>query len=327
MTTIKGPTGYGLMTLTLRAKPISKQQCFDVINAAVNEGVTFFNTGEFYGGPANPYGNMELFKEYLEKYPENRSKMVISVKGAFSFQTMRPDTSEEGLTRSIDNINKYFDNYIFEPARMDLIHPVEDVMTNLSKHVGDGKVIGLSLSEVKGSTVRRAHKVYPKLSFIEVEYSIMERGILTNGVNDACRDLKIPIIAYSPLGNGFLTGSIKSLKDFDENDMRRMHGRFSSDELIKENYKIVEVVLKMAEKKNCTPAQIALGWIRKHNEFPEKYAQIIPIPSASSVERLKENLKLVELTDDEFDEINSKIEEIEIKGARMIKAGEKYLNA
>lgn len=326
---IKGSTGYGLMSLTMRPQPVPKQRAFDAINEAVELGVKFFNAGEFYGNDDDRLANLELLRDYFAKHPENREKMVVSVKGCVDYKTFVPNNTKENLEKSVEKVISFFPGKtvdIYEPARMDTVHPVEDVMKALIPFVNAKKIRGISLSEVGADTIRRAYKAFPAISCVEVEFSLMQRDILHNGINDACRELGIPIIAYSPLGRGFLTGEIKSVDDIPEGDFRRITGRLGSNAMLNANFPIVEVVLQIAKSKNCTPAQVALAWVRKHNEFPDKYAHIIPIPSGSSPKRVKENMAAVELSDDEFESINKKVAGITIKGSRYNEYAAKYLN-
>ncbi|GME96752.1 unnamed protein product [Ambrosiozyma monospora] len=205
---IEGSTGYGLMTLTMN-KIVPQDQAFETINNAIKDGVRFFNAGEFYGSRDDSLLNLKYLKAYFKKYPENRSKMIISVKGIIDPVTFTPDTSPENIKKSIENIISFFPNkYIdlFEPARMDLKHPVEDVVKSIIPYIESGNVGGISLSEVKGETIERANKIYP-ISCVEVEYSMWSTEPLTNGTNEVCKKYGIPIIAYSPLGGGFLTDS------------------------------------------------------------------------------------------------------------------------
>ncbi|VEU24159.1 DEKNAAC105407 [Brettanomyces naardenensis] len=326
----QGATGYGLMSLTWRPDPIEPQKFFDAINVALDEGVTFFNSGEFYGPNDDRLLNLELLRDYFKKYPSNRSKMTVSVKGCSNLKTLAPDNSKESIEESVNRISSYFPDGkidLFEPARMDLVHSVEEVIEALKPFIESGKIGGISLSEVNGDTIRRAYKVYPKISYVEEEFSLMHRAIFQNGVNSVCKEYNIPIVAYSPLGRGYLTGTIKTLEDIPEGDIRRYLGRWSSDDILKANYGLVELVTKVAKRKGCTPGQVALGWIRKHNEFPDKYARIIPIPSAASEPRLRENLTVVGLTDEEFEEINKEVERIDVKGYRYSKEAERFLEA
>ncbi len=326
---IESATGYGLMSLTLRPTRLDSQDCFDAINEALEKGITFFNAGEFYGDAEDRFLNLKILKKYFAKYPENRDKMIISVKGAVDPKTFIPNDGPEELAKSVRNIASYFpDNKfdIFEPARMDNVHSVEEVVKFLKQFIDDGTIKGLSLSEVNGNTISRSLAVFPALSCVEVEFSMMQTEIFTNGVNEVCLKHGIPIIAYSPLGRGYLTGCIRKLEDIPKGDFRRSVGRLSSDEVLKANFGVVQLALDYAEKKKCTAAQIALAWIRKHNDFPEKYAHIIPIPSGSSVQRVAENSTLIKLTDEEFADMNEKILKFNIQGLRYDEYAEKYLS-
>ncbi|GME84796.1 unnamed protein product [Ambrosiozyma monospora] len=326
---IEGSTGYGLMSLTWTSpdKIIPQEQAFETINNALADGVRFFNSGEFYG-TGDPHLNLKYLRAYFEKYPKNRSKMIISVKGSVDLTTLAPDNSPENIKKSIENIVSYFpNNYIdlFEPARQDLKHSVEDVVKAIIPFIEAGKVGGISLSEVKGETIERANKIYP-ISCVEVEFSMWATEPLTNGTNDVCRKNGVPIIGYSPLGRGFLTGNIKSTADIDKGSILNWFGRFKDDETIKANYSVVELVTEYAKSKGVSNAQIALAWIRKHNDFPEKYARFVPIPSSSNPKRNHENNTVVELTDAEFDAINEKLSKLKFIGSRYTEAAEQFLN-
>ncbi|KAG7893679.1 hypothetical protein KL906_002312 [Ogataea polymorpha] len=324
---IKGSTGYGLMSLTWRPQPVSYEQAFATINNALSDGIEFFNAGEFYGNlPNDKHANLELLRAYFAKYPESRSKMVVSVKGCVDLPNP-PDNSPESIAKSIRNIASYFPDGmfdIFEPARQDGKHPIEEVVRSIVPFIEQGVVSGISLSEVSATTVRRAAKLFP-ISCVEVEFSLWSRDILSNGVMDACRDLGIPVIAYSPLGRGYLTGQIKSVDDIPEGDFRRTLDRFSSQEVLENNMSVVKLVEELARQKKCTLAQIALAWIRKHNEFPEKYARVIPIPSSSTPARNHENNTEIPLTDSEFAALNEQLDKIEIRGGRYNAHAADYL--
>ncbi|GME83469.1 unnamed protein product [Ambrosiozyma monospora] len=149
---------------------------------------------------------------------------------------------------------------------------------------------------------------------------------LHNGTNEICRKNGIPIIGYSPLGRGFLTGNIKSKADIDKGSILNWFGRFKDDETIKANFAVVELVTEYAKAKGVTNSQIALAWVRKHNQFPEKYARILPIPSSSNPKRNHENNTIVELTDIEFDAINEKLSKMKFVGTRYGEQDEQFLN-
>ncbi|ODV86183.1 hypothetical protein CANARDRAFT_27444 [[Candida] arabinofermentans NRRL YB-2248] len=324
---IKGATGYGLMSLTWRPHPIPYPQAFEAINNAIADGITFLNAGEFYGMQPAVNGNLLLLKAYFEKYPENRSKVVVSVKGSVG-PNLVPDNGPENLTKSINHICSYFPGEyidIFEPARMDGKTPVEDVIKTIIPFIEAGKVGGISLSEVNAQTIERAAKVYP-ISCVEVEFSLWETAILTNGVADVCKKYDIPIAAYSPLGRGFLTGQIKSTADVPEGDIRHHFDKFTNAEHLAHNFKLVEYLTEFAKTKGCTPAQLALSWIRKYSEHDGNLPRIIPIPSSSTKERNHENNTDIELTEKEFEEVNKEVTKFETKGYRYNAMTEKFLN-
>ncbi|GME99076.1 unnamed protein product [Ambrosiozyma monospora] len=202
---IEGSTGYGLMSLTWTSpdKIVPQERAFETINNAIKDGVRFFNSGEFYG-TGDPLLNLKYLKAYFERFPENRSKMIVSVKGAIDPITLTPDNSPENIKKSIENIISFFPNQyvdLFETARMDQKHPVEEVVKAIVPFIESGNVGGISLSEVKGETIERANKIY-LISCVEVEFSMWSTEPLTNGTNDVCKKLGIPIIGYSPLGRG-----------------------------------------------------------------------------------------------------------------------------
>ncbi|KAH3670757.1 hypothetical protein OGAPHI_001273 [Ogataea philodendri] len=332
---ISGPTGYGLMSLTVRPKPIPYEQAFAAINNAIADGVTFLNGGEFYGinvfnpDPTvekKPYENLKLIKAYFEKYPENRSKVTVSIKGCLGAKG--PDCSPEGVKRSIENIASYFPENkfdLFETGRMDHSVSVEDFIKSVIPFIERGTIKGISLSEVNANTIRRAAAVYP-ISCVEVELSLWSTDILFNGVMDTCKELGIPVIAYSPLGRGYLTGSIKSVDDLDKADYRRSFDRFASQEAIDANKSIIDNIAKFAKAKNATLAQIALSWVRSFSEYPEKYPTVIPIPSASTAERNHENNTHIKLSKAEFDELTNLVTNQKIYGGRYAAMFEPHLN-
>ncbi|AOA65339.1 Putative pyridoxine 4-dehydrogenase [Komagataella phaffii CBS 7435] len=323
---IEGGTGLGLMNLTWKPTPTPIDDAIETIRYAVEEaGVRYLNGGEFYNFPLDSNLNLQYIQEFAKRYPELYKKVSLSVKGAVSLVDVSPDSSPENLEKSISNITKHLPNNflpIFEPARIDKRYSIEETIKNLSKFVEDGRIGGISLSEVGADTIRRAAKVAP-IACVEVEFSLLTRDILHNGVLAACEDLNIPIIAYSPLGRGFLTGTINSKADIPEGDIRLSLERFNDDEVIEHNLKLVHGLKKIADKKGVTLAQLSLAWLRK---FGDKHVKVLPIPSCSSPRRVAENTKEISLTDSEFQEITDFAESVPIKGGRYNKASEAVLN-
>lgn len=284
------------------------------MRTALSHGANFWNGGEFYG--TTEYNSLHLLSSYFEKYPADAEKVVLSIKGGLG-PNMVPDGSEAGVRRSVDAClaglggKKKLD--IFECARVDPKTPVETSIGVLATYVKEGKLGGISLSEVRAETIRRAHKVHP-ICAVEVELSLWSTEILTNGVAATCAELGIPIVAYSPLGRGFLTGDIKKRSDIPEGDIRHRMPRFQ-DDVFDKNISWVEKLQKLAKKKNYTGAQLALAWV-KGLSGAEGMPVIIPIPGATTKERVTENMKDVKLDKADMDEINEILEKTEVHGAR-----------
>ncbi|KAK2027109.1 aldo/keto reductase [Colletotrichum zoysiae] len=310
-----GQIGYGLMGLTWRPQPCSEEQAFEAMRAALKNGCNFWNGGEFYGTPE--YNSSVLLERYFAKYPEDADKVVLSMKGGLR-ANLRPDGSPEGIRRSLDNIigqlkgRKKVD--IFECARRDKNTPLEVTFGVIQKeYIDTGKVGGICLSEVSAATIHEAVK-HAKIVGVEVELSLFSTDILSNGVATACAQYGIPIIAYSPVGRGMLTGQLKTLDDIPQGDMRRHMPRFQPD-TFGINIKLVEQVEELARKKGVTPAQLAIGWTMALSRRPGM-PEIIPIPGATTAERVNENAKLVELTDEEMGEIDATLAKFEVVGGR-----------
>ena len=310
-----GSTGFGLMGLTWRPNPVSQDQAFAAMKAALDNGANFFNGGELYGTPER--NSLHLLREYFEKYPGDAKKVVLSIKGGLVKGGMKPDGSPENVRRSIDECltqlagTKKLD--LFECARVDPQTPIEVTMRTADEYVQAGKLGGISLSECSAETIRRAAKV-AKISAVEVEYSLWATEIQDNGVLKTCGELGIPIVAYSPLGRGFLTGQVKSRDDLAEDDHRRHLPRFSEENFPK-NLDLIHQLEKLAKRKGCTPGQIGVAWVKAQSER-DGNPVIIPIPGATTVERVKENLVDVDLSENDLKEIDSILASTEIHGER-----------
>lgn len=309
-------TGYGLMGLTWRAEPPSQEQAFAAMKEALKHGANFWNGGEIYGNAER--NSLHLLQEYFTKYPEDVSKVVISIKGGCVPNGMKPDGSPENVRRSIEECidvlgkaGKKLD--VWESARVDPETPIEVTMRAAKEFVDAGKLGGISLSECSADTIRRAAKV-AKIDAVEVEFSLWSTDILDNGVAQACAELEIPVVAYSPLGRGFLTGQVKSLDDLPENDLRRTMPRFAPENF-DTNLKLVDELRRVAEKKGCTPGQVGTSWI-KAKSGKDGLPVIIPIPGATTAERVAENTKDVELSGNDVKEIDSLLSSIDIVGGR-----------
>ena len=285
------------------------------MKTALECGANFWNGGEIYGKPER--NSLHLLAEYFEKYPEDASKVVISIKGGLKPGQMAPDGSRENTARSIQECNRVLESRkkldLWESARVDPSTPIEITMKEANKFVAHGKLGGISLSECSENTIRRAAKV-ATISAVEVEFSLWATEILENGVAKACYDLNIPIVAYSPLGRGFLTGQVRSINDIPENDMRRTMPRFQPENF-DTNLKLVEELEKLAKKKGCTPGQIGLAWVRAQSN-KSGMPTFIPIPGATTAERIKENMVEVELNDEDLKEIDRIQSSIRVVGGR-----------
>ena len=328
-----GHTGYGMMSmfptlhavhetlmkyildLTWRETPVPDEQAFAAMKAALKSGVNFWNGGELYGKPhAN---SLHLLNRYFSKYPEDAEKVVISIKGSISQTKRGPDNSEKNIRRSIDECLKVLDGKkfldVFEPARQDPNVPLEETMNAMASYIKEGKLGGISLSEVTEDQIRNAAKLH-KIAAVEVEMSLQSPEVLSNGVAKACAELDIPLVAYSPLGRGLLTATISKPEDIDKSDIRHHLPRFHPDNMEKNAAMGLEVQ-KVARVKSCTPAQVALAWVRSYSG-KEGFPTIIPIPGSTNEERTIENGKEVTLSSEELKELEEIMKRTVVTGGR-----------
>ncbi|KAJ5637570.1 hypothetical protein N7490_007449 [Penicillium lividum] len=311
-----GHTGYGTMRMTWNPEPTPQDVAFETLNKTLELGANFWNGGELYGTP--DYNSLHLLNKYFTKYPENAEKVVLSIKGGLKVGQLIPDGSEENIRRSVDDCLKLLDGKkkidIFECARQDSNFPVEHTVEVLAKCVKEGKIGGIGLSEVDAETIRRAAKVHP-IAAVEVEVSLWSTDIFENGIAKTCAELNIPIIAYSPLCRGALTGAVTSLSDIPEGDFRRHMARFQ-DEHFEQNMKLINEVKSLASRKGVAPAQVALGWIRSLSDKPGM-PTIIPIPGGTTVDKVSQNLVGVKLfSDEELAEVDAILKENAVSGPR-----------
>ncbi|HVP07476.1 MAG TPA: aldo/keto reductase [Candidatus Acidoferrum sp.] len=302
--------GLGCMGMSFGYGPASdKKEAISVIHAAVERGVTFFDTAEAYG----PYANEELLGGALAPY---RDKVVIATKFGFKFGPKgeqigldsRPqhvkEVAEASLTRlKTDTIDLFYQH------RVDAEVPIEDVAGAVKDLIKEGKVKHFGLSEAGVKTIRRAHVVQP-VTALQSEYSLWwrepEREILPT-----LEELGIGLVPFSPLGRGFLTGTINEKTTFDRSDFRNGLPRFAP-EARKANQALVDIIGSIATRKKATPAQIALAWLLAQRPW------IVPIPGTRKLERLSENLGAVDidLTRDDLREIENAASKIILQGAR-----------
>ncbi|KAI3321120.1 voltage-gated shaker-like K+ channel, subunit [Xylariaceae sp. AK1471] len=313
-----GPIGFGLMGFTWRATPCPQEQAFETMRAALKNGNDFWNGGEFYGPP--DYNSLVLLERYFEKYPEDAEKVIISIKGGLNPETRRLDASPENTRRTLDNCiaqlkgRKKLD--LFEFGRRDPKVPMEETFKIIQKeYIDSGKLGGISLSEVRAETIHEAVK-YAKIMAVEVELSLFTTDILENGVAAACAQYGIPVIAYSPIGRGMLTGKLRKPEDIQDGIFSQFQFPRFQPGNFEANLRLVEQVEEIARKKGCTPAQLAINWTRAVAKRPGM-PTIIPIPGATTVARVEENSKMIDLTDEEMGQIDATL-------ADFTPAGERY---
>jgi len=227
--------GLGLMSFTWKPEPYSQEAFNETILATIKKNLpnkTFINGGEFYG-PDDI--NLKYIKSFLDSYPEQRQHLIISIKGALDSATLTPQGDKAGVQRSIDNVLKYIpDLDIFEAARLDPKVSIEETIGALNENVDNGKIKAISLSEVGLKSLIKINEISKhKIAALEIEFSIFSREILDTGLAAKAGELGIPIIAYSPLSRGLLTGTIKSSSDIPKGDFRSYFDRFNDENLAK----------------------------------------------------------------------------------------------
>jgi aryl-alcohol dehydrogenase-like predicted oxidoreductase len=293
--------------------PAPRDQGIKVIRTACEKGVTFFDTAEVYG----PHINEELVGEALAPF---RDKVLIATKFGFDLEAgglnSRPEQISKVVEGSLkrlktDRIDLYYQH------RVDPKVPIEDMAGAIKDLIKEGKVLHFGLSEASGKTIRRAHAVQP-VAAVQTEYSLVERDPERNGVLKTCEELGIGFVPWGPVGMGYLTGKIDARTTFDsKTDLRSEFERFSFENLAA-NMPVVDLLRRFAEKKNATPAQIALAWLLAQKPW------IVPIPGTRNIDHLNENLGAinVELTPADLREIEADFSKIKVHGGRM---SEKYM--
>jgi aryl-alcohol dehydrogenase-like predicted oxidoreductase len=303
--------GLGCMGMSRGFGPSgSKADMVAVIHAAVERGVTFFDTAEAYGD------NEELVGEALAPFA---GQVVIATKFGFAFGA---DGNVAGLNSRPENIKAVADNSLrrlgvdsidlFYQHRVDPEVPIEDVAGTVKELIDGGKVKHFGMSEASAQNIRRAHAVQP-VTAVQSEYSLWWREPESpdTGVLATLAELGIGFVPYSPLGKGFLTGSISETTQFDKSDIRNSIPRFGAD-VREANRAVVDLLQTIADRKGATPGQIALAWLLAQRPW------IVPIPGTRRLDRLQENLGAadVELSDDDLREIGDAAAGIEVQGAR-----------
>ncbi len=308
--------GLGCMGMSFSYGPAKdKQEMISLIRAAVERGITFFDTAEVYG----PFTNEELVGEALAPF---RKQVVIATKFGFD---LSPDLDPRGM-KGLPGLNSRPEHIkqaaeaslkrlkvdvidLFYQHRVDLNVPIEDVAGAVKDLIQEGKVKHFGLSEAGVQTIRRAHRVQP-VTALQSEYSLWTRTP-EKEVIPTLEELGIGLVPYSPLGKGFLTGKMDENSKFDSSDFRSTLPRFTP-EALKANQALIDLLGRVAERKKATPAQIALAWLLAQKPW------IVPIPGTTKLHRLEENIGAVsvELTPDDLRDIDVAASKITVQGAR-----------
>ena len=308
--------GLGCMGMSFSyGPPKDKKEMTSLLHAAVERGVTFFDTAEVYG----PFINEELLGEALAPF---RGQVVIATKFGFDLSpdldprgmkgspglNSRPEHIKQAVEGSLKRLKIEVIDLLYQ-HRVDTNVPIEDVAGTLKELVQQGKVKHFGLSEAGAQTIRRAHEVQP-VTALQSEYSLWTRTP-EKEVLPTLEELGIGLVPYSPLGKGFLTGKMDEKTTFDSSDFRNILPRFTPESL-KANHALIDLLARIAKQKKATTAQIALAWLLAQKPW------IVPIPGTTKLERLDENIgaAAVELTPDDLREIESTASKIKVQGAR-----------
>jgi len=305
--------GLGCMGINFGyAKKLGKEEGVALIRAAVERGVTFFDTAEVYG----PFENEEVVGEALRPFTD---QVVIATKFGFDIDlatgenrgvSSRPERIRQAVEGSLKRLGVDTIDLLYQ-HRVDPTVPIEDVAGTVRDLIAEGKVKHFGMSEPGVQTLRRAHAVQP-VAAIQNEYSLWWREPETNGILAACDELGIGFVPYSPLGKGFLTGTLTKV---DEGDFRATSPRFTPDAMAK-NQAFVDLLKSVADEKGATPAQIALAWLLAQRSY------VVPIPGTTKLHRLEENIGSadIELSDADLGRITEAASDIQAEGDRYAPA-------
>jgi aryl-alcohol dehydrogenase-like predicted oxidoreductase len=304
--------GLGCMGMSFAYGPADEAESLRVLHRYLELGGNFLDTAEIYG----PWKNEELVGKFLREV--QRDRVVVATKFGFRLE---PDGTRSGVDSSSANVRRAVEGSLkrlgietidlYYQHRVDPNVSIEETVGAMAELVKAGKVRALGLSEAGPETIRRANKVHP-IAALQSEYSLWTRDVESNGVLATCRELGITFVPYSPLGRGFLTGTIQKPEDLDASDWRRANQpRFQGDAL-QANLKLAAAVKELAAEKGITPAQLALAWVLAQGE------DMVPIPGTKRVRYLEDNMSTlkVKLTAADLQKISAKLAEFRIVGER-----------
>jgi len=303
--------GLGCMGMSTAYGPADEKESLQVLHRYLELGGNFLDTAEVYG----PYKNEELLGRFLSEVP--RDTVIVATKFGFRIGSdgiRGVDSSPENVRRAcdaslqrlgIETIDLYYQH------RVDPNVPIEETVGAMAELVSQGKVRTLGLSEAGPEALRRAAKVHP-IAALQSEYSLWTRDVETNGVLDTCRELGITLVPYSPLGRGFLTGTIQKREDLDASDWRRTNYPRFEEQALQANLKLATAVKELAAEKGIMPAQLALAWVLAQGN------DLVPIPGTKRVRYLEENMGALNVTLSPADlkRIEERLAQIQIVGER-----------
>jgi aryl-alcohol dehydrogenase-like predicted oxidoreductase len=310
--------GLGCMGMSQSFPPIpDRSDSIALIRAAVERGVTFFDTAQVYG----PFDNEEIVGEALEPL---RAQVVIATKFGFELSTgrstgtdSRPETIRSSVDDSLRRLRTDHIDLLYQ-HRVDPNVPIEEVAGTVKELIGDGKVRHFGMSEAGIQNIRRAHAVHP-VTALQSEYSLWWREP-EEAILPTLEELGIGFVPFSPLGKGFLTGTIDGTTEFGEGDFRNTVPRFADPDAREANLAFVDLVKTIAERREATPAQVALAWVLAQRPW------IVPIPGTTKLHRLEENIAAadLELTPDDLRTIDDALPEAQ--GARYSEANQRMID-
>lgn len=344
-------TGFGLLGMTWRPVVTPDEQAFAAMKTAIANGATIWSSSSIYGiAPEEPTAGLALLHRYFSKYPDDADKVTLFIRACCDGKTLAPLCDRDSVRASVEECNRVLGGVkkmdIFGPARIDPNVPVEETVGALKELVEDGQIGAVGLSEVGEPSIRRAQAVCP-ISVVEIEFSLWSTEMLINGVAAAYKELDIPILTYAPLGYGFLTARSRNWKIFPRVIFaiclvvfsqryqclfhplivckpQLLHTDHFSTKNFPKNLELVDKVNEFSKRRGVTPAQLALAWIRAHSNTAG-CGVIISIPGATAASRVEENSKLVPLSAEEKEQLDSILRSFNIHGERQIPGMESIL--